>query len=476
MNKKRFIFVYLFFDIVAAICTWMLFFVYRKYNVDVHLFEQNFSVSVLNDIKFYIGLFAFPLYWLVLHTFTGIYKKTTGRSRLKELETTFVVTLIGVLIFFFAFILDDIVNDYSDYWKYFLLLFSLQFIFTYFPRLIITSIINRKIQTGKIGFNTILIGCDTLAMNTYKSIIKDNVHTGTYMVGYVKPSLDDEDVFIDELPCLGQIDDLSDIVQKYDIEELIIAVQNGHRKHIETIITMLGDIHDRKIDLKLIPQSQDFLVGLVKTSSVLVEPLISISPAYLPEWQRYTKRLLDILFSLLAIILLLPVYIFLAIGIKRSSPGPILYSQERIGYRGKPFKILKFRSMYVDAEQGVPQLSSKEDKRITPFGRFMRKVRLDETPQFFNVLLGDMSIVGPRPERQYYIDQIVKKVPYYKLLLNIKPGITSWGQVKFGYAENVYQMVERLKWDILYLENMSIQMDIKILIYTFLIVLKRKGT
>ena len=313
-------------------------------------------------------------------------------------------------------------------------------------------------------------------MNTYKSIIKDNVHTGTYMVGYVKPSLDDEDVFIDELPCLGQIDDLSDIVQKYDIEELIIAVQNGHRKHIETIITMLGDIHDRKIDLKLIPQSQDFLVGLVKTSSVLVEPLISISPAYLPEWQRYTKRLLDILFSLLAIILLLPVYIFLAIGIKRSSPGPILYSQERIGYRGKPFKILKFRSMYVDAEQGVPQLSSKEDKRITPFGRFMRKVRLDETPQFFNVLLGDMSIVGPRPERQYYIDQIVKKVPYYKLLLNIKPGITSWGQVKFGYAENVDQMVERLKWDILYLENMSIQMDIKILIYTFLIVLKRKGT
>ena len=146
MNKKRFIFVYLFFDIVAAICTWMLFFVYRKYNVDVHLFEQNFSVSVLNDIKFYIGLFAFPLYWLVLHTFTGIYKNDR-RSRLKELETTFVVTLIGVLIFFFAFILDDIVNDYSDYWKYFLLFpYNL---FLPISRLIITSIINRKIKQGK---------------------------------------------------------------------------------------------------------------------------------------------------------------------------------------------------------------------------------------------------------------------------------------------------------------------------------------
>ena len=309
-------------------------------------------------------------------------------------------------------------------------------------------------------------------MNTYKSIIKDNVHTGTYMVGYVKPSLDDEDVFIDELPCLGQIDDLSDIVQKYDIEELIIAVQNGHRKHIETIITMLGDIHDRKIDLKLIPQSQDFLVGLVKTSSVLVEPLISISPAYLPEWQRYTKRLLDILFSLLAIILLLPVYIF-SYRHKTFFTGPILYSQERIGYRGKPFKILKFRSMYADAEQGVPQLSSKEDKRITLFGRFMRKVRLDETPQFLTFYLATCQL-SDRSERQYYIDQIVKS-SLLQVIVKYKPGITSMGASEIGYAENVDQMVERLKWDILYLENMSIQMDIKILIYTFLIVLKEKG-
>ena len=213
----------------------------------------------------------------------------------------------------------------------------------------------------------------------------------------------------------------------------------------------------------------------MKTSSVMYEPLIDITPEYLPTWQRILKRGFDIVFSLIALILLLPLYIFLAIGVKKSSPGPIFYRQERIGYHGKPFHIIKFRSMKDNAETSGPMLSSKSDDRITPFGKFMRQYRLDETPQFYNVLIGDMSLVGPRPERQYYIDQITERVPYYPLLLGIKPGITSWGQVKFGYAENVDEMIERLRWDILYIENMSIEMDIKILIYTVMIVLKKEG-
>ncbi|MCQ2265469.1 MAG: exopolysaccharide biosynthesis polyprenyl glycosylphosphotransferase, partial [Bacteroidales bacterium] len=196
---------------------------------------------------------------------------------------------------------------------------------------------------------------------------------------------------------------------------------------------------------------------------------------YLSPWQKYLKRILDVLISLLAIILLCPLYLILAIGVKCSSKGPVFYLQERVGYQGKPFKIIKFRSMYVDAEKNGPMLSSDNDPRITRFGLFMRKSRLDEFPQFFNVLKGDMSLVGPRPERQYYIDKIVERAPYYRLLLGVKPGITSWGQVKYGYAENVDQMIERMKIDLVYLENMSIQMDIKILIYTVLIILKKKG-
>jgi exopolysaccharide biosynthesis polyprenyl glycosylphosphotransferase len=242
---------------------------------------------------------------------------------------------------------------------------------------------------------------------------------------------------------------------------------------LETIITSIGD--NRDLMLKIIPQSQDFLIGNVKISAILQEPLISISTSDLPVWQYFIKRFMDVTFSTLAMILLIPLYIFCIIGIKISSKGPIFYLQERIGINGKPFQIIKFRSMVVNAETDTPQLSKKDDPRITKFGRFMRKTRLDETPQFANVLVGDMSLVGPRPERQYYIDQLVKVAPHYRLLLKVKPGMTSWGQVKFGYAENIDEMVERLKWDILYLDNMSLQTDIKILIYTALIVLKGSG-
>jgi lipopolysaccharide/colanic/teichoic acid biosynthesis glycosyltransferase len=158
-----------------------------------------------------------------------------------------------------------------------------------------------------------------------------------------------------------------------------------------------------------------------------------------------------------------------------SSRGPLFYKQERIGKNGKPFTIYKFRSMYVDAEQNGPELSSEKDPRITPFGRFMRKSRLDEIPNFINVLKGDMSLVGPRPERQHFIDQIIEKAPQYIQLLKVRPGITSWGQVKYGYAKNIDEMVRRMKYDLIYLDNMSLYVDFKIMIYTFLTILKRKG-
>jgi exopolysaccharide biosynthesis polyprenyl glycosylphosphotransferase len=269
------------------------------------------------------------------------------------------------------------------------------------------------------------------------------------------------------------VENLALIVKDRQINELVIAIQNGKRKLLETIITSIGD--NRDLTLKIIPQSQDYLIGTVKTSAILQEPLISVSTKHLPVWQQFIKRFLDISASVFAMLLLLPIYIFCAIGVKLSSKGSIFYMQERVGLNGKPFQIIKFRSMVADAEKGTPLLSSKTDPRITNFGRFMRKTRLDETPQFINVFWGNMSLVGPRPERQYYIDQIVKVAPHYKLLLTVKPGMTSWGQVKFGYAENIDEMVERLKWDILYLDNMSLQTDIKILIYTALIVLKGTG-
>jgi exopolysaccharide biosynthesis polyprenyl glycosylphosphotransferase len=472
MNKTRKLFYYVSFDILSAALTWVIFFIYRKYNVDHSVFEH-FTTSILHDSKFYVGLVALPVYWIFLHTFIGAYTNPFRKSRLRELEITLLTTFFGTLMFFFIFILDDVVNTPFDYIKYFFILFFLQFFLTYIPRLLITTFTINGINSGKIGFNTLVIGSDIVALNIYQNIIKQTPYVEKYILGYIQIPEEQDESMANKLPCLGTLSDLMAIIKEYQIKELIIAIQNGKRKLIETIITSISD--NRDLTLKIIPQSQDYLIGNVKISAILQEPLISVPAKDFPVWQHFIKRFMDIFLSTLAIIILIPLYVFCAIGVKISSKGSIFYLQERIGLNGKPFQIIKFRSMVADAEKGTPQLSSKDYPRITKFGQFMRKTRLDETPQFINILLGNMSLVGPRPERQFYIDQIVKVAPHYKLLLTVKPGMTSWGQVKFGYAENVDEMVERLKWDILYLDNMSLQTDIKILIYTALIVLKGAG-
>ena len=195
----------------------------------------------------------------------------------------------------------------------------------------------------------------------------------------------------------------------------------------------------------------------------------------MPTWQQNVKQLMDLVLSMMSLIILSPIILFLAIGVKLSSPGPIFYKQPRVGRYGREFQIYKFRSMYHNAEENGPELSSKHDPRVTRFGQFMRKHRLDEIPNFFNVLRGDMALVGPRPERAYFIRKITEEAPHYVLLHKVKPGITSWGQVKYGYAENVEEMVKRLRFDILYIENRSLFVDMKILFYTVITIVKGKG-
>jgi lipopolysaccharide/colanic/teichoic acid biosynthesis glycosyltransferase len=195
----------------------------------------------------------------------------------------------------------------------------------------------------------------------------------------------------------------------------------------------------------------------------------------MPLWQEILKLSLDKIISSIAVICLIPIYLILSIVVKATSKGPVFFCQERVGRYGKPFVLYKFRTMVPNAEVEGPALSSKSDERVTSVGRFMRKTRLDELPNFFNVLKGDLSIVGPRPERQFFIDQIVEKAPHYLQLLRVKPGITSWGQVKYGYAENVDQMIERLEFDLLYLENMSLLVDFRIMVYTIITVLRGRG-
>lgn len=454
---------------ICSAVAWVLFYSYRKKVLEPE--KYGYEIPFQFDEKFYFGLLLIPIFWVGIFTLLGMYRDIYRRHRLKELGQVMLASITGVIVLFFTVLIDDEIANYQFFYKSISVLFSFQFLLNFVSRFILTTLTVKRIHKRKLGFNTVIIGGNAEALGLYNEMQNMVPAPGFKFVGYV--SMNGKDHLLqDELPWLGKFQNIAEVIKQEAVEEVVIAIESSEHRNLGGIIT---ELEGHNVQIKIIPDIYDILSGSVKMSSIFGAPLIQIETEIMPAWQFFIKRMVDFFASLLAIILLSPVYLLLAILVKLSSPGPIIFRQERIGQFNNPFDIFKFRSMYCDAERAGPQLSSSSDPRITPIGRFMRKTRLDEIPQFFNVLIGEMSLVGPRPERQFYIDQIMKVAPHYRHLQKVKPGITSWGQVKYGYAENVDQMVQRLKYDVLYIENMSLAIDLKIMAYTLIIIFQGSG-
>ena len=467
MNNRRLPVLYATFDLAGSAIAWSIFFIL------ILLPGWNWEMRALYSAPGYInGLVIIPLSWLVIYSLTGFYHVSLKRSRLTELYYSLSVTMPGVIICFLALLFTGLIINSADYLKSLLLLFFLHFFITYIPRLSLTSSTANKVHRGLLGTNTIIIGSGGKASELLRKIREEKIRSGAIIKGYVITGDKDNGVMMNNIPCLGEVRDLQKIITDKRIEDVIIAIESDEH---DTLTDIIGKLDYSNITIKAIPSLKDILTGRVEQRSIFGTPLLEIPNSTMPVWQANIKEIMDYVLAFLSLIILIPVILVLGLLIKLYDNGPVIYSQMRTGRNGKTFRMYKFRSMATDSEKDGPSLSGINDARITPVGRFMRRHRLDEIPNLKNVLRGEMSLVGPRPERQHFIDQIVKVAPHYRRLHKVKPGITSWGQVKYGYAGSIEQMVERLEFDLLYIENMSLSIDLKILIYTMITILKGKG-
>lgn len=460
-------------DAVASAWAWTTLFLYRKQVLEYApaFRDQWFPEAMWKDGNFQYGLMFVPVFWVGLYGLAGMHGNPFKRHRSQEVGQVLWTSLLGSLTLFFVLILDDAISSYTQYYQSLLVLFAAQSVAVIAIRLPLTTRTVKRVHRGELAFNTLIVGCNDEAVSTIREIRALRRNPGFRFVGFVQVG-DEGCRTLEGIPCLGEAGQLVSLIEEHAVEEVILAVRSSDHGELEAIINQL---EGTGVGIKIIPDIYDILSGLVRMQSLFGAPLIAIRKDIMPAWQVTVKRAMDVVVSAVALLLLSPLLLTIALAVKASSKGPILFHQERVGRWGKPFMIHKFRSMVVGAERHGPQLSSDHDPRITGVGRFLRKSRLDELPQFFNVLIGEMSLVGPRPERQHYIDLISARASHYHHLHKVRPGITSWGQVKYGYAENVEQMVHRLRFDLIYLENMSLGLDFKILAYTVWIVLRGRG-
>jgi len=450
-------------DAVAAMLTWLCFYYLRTL-----IYNCPFAMPP----GFYLGWFLYTIGWLTLHFLTGTYESIYQKTVLDEFFKTLIVSLIGCLLLLFFFILKNPQEHNEDYYLEFFSLLGPFFITTFLFRIPFIKTAKKQLQNERVFFNVLLIGAEKNAEQFFNSFIKSKDKRGFRITGFLNTNGSHDVKLPDNIKNYTGFDSLTKIIDTDKIEEVIITVDKNERDLLTRILQQLSD---KDVNIKITPDRVDIISGALKTNNLSGIPLIDVHSGQLPSWQKNIKRFIDLFVSILGLIILSPLLLFTAIRTQLSSKGPVLFLQERIGYKGKPFTILKFRSMVEDAEKDGPALSSDHDPRITNWGKTMRKWRLDELPQLVNIIKGEMSLVGPRPERKFYIEQIEDQHPEYNYLFKVKPGLSSWGMVKFGYASSVDEMIQRMQYDLMYIENVSILLDLEIMLLTLRIIFAGKG-
>jgi exopolysaccharide biosynthesis polyprenyl glycosylphosphotransferase len=451
-------------DFLAINLAWVIFFVLRV--------QSGWFMLVIMP-EFFIPMLVVYFYWLIIFTFVGMYQTWFAASRFDEISTLFKASFVGIFILFLLIFISDYAEGVESsnrilifiYWGLFLVFVGSGRLFVRsFQRYLLVRGIGRK--------NTLIVGFNSKATEVHDQLLEHKA-LGLDVKGYISVNENSLGKSYKEVEVIGCVNNIDLMIDKVNAKEVIIALEE---KENDLLVKLISKCENKSVGLKIVPDLYEILSGQARTSQIYGMPLIDIMPQLMPEWEKKLKRLIDIFVSLLILIITSPVCLIFAIAIKLDSEGPILFKQERCGLNGKIFKILKFRSMKKDAEKSTgPIWSQKNDPRITRVGKIIRKIRVDEIPQFINVLKGEMSIVGPRPERPFFVEKLSVEIPYYKRRFKVRPGITGWAQVKHKYDESLEDVKTKLRYDLFYIENISIRMDFKIIFRTIFVVLLAKG-
>lgn len=410
-------------------------------------------------------------YWTVLFFTVGLYKPWYAGSRLDELALLFKTTVIGCFLLFFAVFVDDGATQEGPGTRLMIAVYwAILFGATAGGKLALRSIQRRMLISGIGVRNTVIVGSPARAQSLWKEVVKYPA-LGYRVIGYVTLDRRGRRAY-PGFPSLGAMNELEEIVRRSSVREVLIALDSRDHEKLLEIIAKCTNVN---VGIKIMPDMYDIISGQARTNQIYGFPLIDISSQLMTPWEESVKRLLDVLASAMVLVLGFPLWLLVALAIKVESAGPVLYVQERVGKDGVLFSMYKFRSMRQDAEKSGPQWANKRDPRVTRVGRILRQLHLDEIPQFWNVLRGDMSLIGPRPERPVFVEQLSREIPLYKRRLKVRPGITGWAQVKHKYDESIDDVRRKVKYDLFYIENMSLRMDFKIMLNTLSHMLLGKG-